>query len=98
MTSRTSASSLGPGPQFLHRQQVGLALGSLGGVSPLGHPGVPAGGRLTGVGWEGAGFEQSEETEWGDVGVTAWLPVICVQLNEQVLGTRCPPEAGAGGQ
>lgn len=55
-------------------------------------------GFLLEAGWEGVGFEQSEETEWGDVGVAAWLPVICVQLNEQVIGTCCPPEAGAGGR
>lgn len=54
------------------------ALGCVGGISHFDtHPGFlleggKARGRLRDVGWE-------EETQWGDVGVTAWLPVVFVQ-------------------
>lgn len=58
-------------------QQGELALGYLGAISHLDIRGFQleggkARGRLRDVGW-------GEETEWGDVGVTAWLPIIFVQ-------------------
>lgn len=97
----------GPGPQFLHMQQVGLALGDMGDIFPLWHSmflleGGKAGGKAerggVGRGRVGVVRERRQNGELWELLPGSSSSLLRAELNEWVLGTGHALEVGAGGR